>query len=75
MSILPHDPRARHAEDVLPLLREAFSQRPAWREFSPHQLSVLLFFWGYTTVMVDEHDVAAALPLALGDLEPDRGAA
>jgi hypothetical protein len=32
---------------VLPILREAFSQRPDWRDFSPRQLSVLLFLYGY----------------------------
>jgi hypothetical protein len=54
---------------VLPILREAFSQRPDWRDFSPRQLSVLLFLHSYTTVPEEEFDIAAALPFALEDLE------
>jgi hypothetical protein len=57
------------AAGVLPILREAFSQRPDWRDFSPRQLSVLMFLHGYTTEPVEEFEVAAALPFALADLE------
>jgi hypothetical protein len=73
--MIPDVPRTRHAEDVLPSLREAFSQRPGWREFSPRQLSMLMFLRGYTAAPADEYAVAAALPFALGDAEPGRGAA
>ncbi len=54
---------------VLPVLREALSQRPDWRGFSPRQLSVLMFLHGYTTEPAEEVEVAAALPFALEDLE------
>lgn len=57
--------------DVLPMLREAFSQRPEWREFSPRQLSVLLYLHGYVAKPPRNRDVEAALPLALRDLDPD----
>ncbi len=57
------------AAGVLPILREAFSQRPEWRGFFPRQLSVLLFLHGYTTEPAEEFEVAAALPFALEDLE------
>jgi hypothetical protein len=57
------------APDVLPILREAFSQRPDWRTFSPRQLSVLMFLHCYTTEPAKEFDMAAALPFALEDLE------
>jgi len=54
---------------VLPILREAFSQRPEWRGYSPHQLSVLMFLHGYTTEPADELEIAAALPFAYEDFE------
>jgi hypothetical protein len=54
---------------VLPILREAFSQRPEWRSFSPRQLSVLIFLHGYTTEPAEEFEITAALPSALEDYE------
>ena len=54
---------------VPPIRREAFSQRPDWRDFSPRQLSVLMFLHGYTTDPAEEFEIAAALPLALEHLE------
>jgi hypothetical protein len=54
---------------ALPTLREAFSQRPDWREYSPRQLSILLYLYGYTNEPEEEFDIAAALPFALEDLE------
>jgi hypothetical protein len=54
---------------VLPTLREAFSQRPDWREFSPRPLSVLMFLHGYTSEPAEEFEIAAALPFALEDVE------
>ena len=54
---------------VLPILREACSQRPEWRAFSPRQLSILMFLHGYTSEPVEEFDIAAALPFALEDWE------
>jgi hypothetical protein len=56
-------------DGVLPILREAFSQRPDWRSFSPRQLSVLLFLHGYTTKPAEEFEIEAALPFVLEDLE------
>jgi hypothetical protein len=63
------------AAGVLPSLREALSQHDRWRDFSPHQLSLLLFFHSYVEVPPDEHDVAAALPFALQDHDPDEESA
>jgi hypothetical protein len=54
---------------VLPELRQAFSERPDWRGFSPRQLSVLMFLHGYTAEPAEEFDIAAALPFALEDFE------
>jgi hypothetical protein len=54
---------------VLPELREAFSQRPDWRRFSPRQLSVLMFLHCYTIEPAEEFAIAAALPFALEDME------
>jgi hypothetical protein len=56
------------AGDVLPILREAFRQRPDWRDFSPRQLSILMLLYGYTTEPVEAFEIAAALPFALEDL-------
>lgn len=57
---------------VLRLLREALSQLPEWRSFSPRQLSILMFLHGYTTEPAEEFDTAAALTFAL---ENEEGAA
>ena len=57
------------AAGVLVALRDAFSERPDWRGFSPHQLSVLPFLHGYTSEPAEDFDVEAALPFALGDVE------
>lgn len=56
-------------EAVLPALREAFSKRPDWQQFSPHQLSVLMFLYGFSTVPLEEFDIESALPFALEDRE------
>ena len=56
-------------QEALPTLREAFSQRPEWRRFSPHQLSMLMFLYGYSSVPLEEFDIEAALPFALEDRE------
>jgi len=54
-------------ESVLPALREAFSQRPDWRGFDAHQLSVIMFLYGYLSAPPEDADVEAALPFALED--------
>lgn len=56
-------------EAILPALRGAFSERPEWRGFSPHQLSVLMFLYGYLSTPPEEFDVEAALPFAYEDRE------
>lgn len=56
-------------EAVLPALREALGQRPEWRGFAAHQLSVLLFLHGYLSTPPEDFDVEAALPFALEDWE------
>ncbi len=38
-----------NATAVLVAQRDAFSERPDWRGYSPHQLSVLMFLHGYTS--------------------------
>ncbi len=54
-------------EGVLPALREAFGQRPEWRGFDAHQLSVLMFFHGYLSAPPKDADLEAAMPSALQD--------
>ncbi len=56
-------------EGVLPALRETFGQRPEWRGFDAHQLSVLLFLHGYLSAPPDDAGVEAAMPIALEDRE------
>jgi hypothetical protein len=71
--MIPDDRRRRTRQGgeqgVLPILREAFSQRPDWLQFSPRQLSVLMFLYGYSSVPLEEFDIEAALPFALEDWE------
>jgi hypothetical protein len=69
--MIPEDRRCRIRRfeewEILPTLREAFSQRPDWRRFSPHQLCVLMFLYGYSPEPLEEFDIEAALPFALED--------
>ena len=71
--MIPDDHRRRTGrsaeQEALPTLREAFSQRPDWRRFSPHQLSVLMFLYGHSPTPLEEFDIEAALPFALEDWE------
>jgi hypothetical protein len=71
--MIPHERRRRtrrfEEQEALPTLREAFSRRPEWREFSSRQLSILMFLHGYSPVPLEEFDIEAALPFALEDLE------
>ena len=71
--MIPDDHRRRTSrlkgQTALPILREAFSQRSEWRRFSPHQLSVLMFLYGYSSEPLADFDVEAALPFALEDWE------
>jgi hypothetical protein len=73
LSMIPDDRRRRthrfEEREILPTLREALIQRPNWRRFSPHQLSVLIFLYGYSPEPLEEFDIQAALPLALEDRE------
>ena len=66
-----HRRRTRRFEshEALPTLREAFSQRLEWRRFSPHQISVPIFLYGYSPEPLDDFDIEAALPFALKDRE------
>ena len=56
-------------QSVLPGLCEALSQRAECRGFSPRQLPVVLFLWGYLPTPPLSFEVEAALPLALEDRE------
>lgn len=56
-------------EGVLPALREAFGQRPEWRGFDAHQLSVLLFLHGHLSTPPEDADVEATVPFAFEDRE------
>jgi len=71
--MIPDDHRQRtrrfDEQDVLSALREAFSQRPEWHGFSPHQLSVVHFLHGHLLILPADFDVESALPFALGDWE------
>jgi hypothetical protein len=71
--MIPDDCRRRtrrfEEQEALPALREAFSQRPEWRRFSPRQLSVVMFLYGYSSVPLKEFDIGAALPFTLEDRE------
>lgn len=72
MSIDDNDRRRTRRFDeeaVLPALREAFSKRSEWRRYSPHQLSVLLFLYGYLSTPPEEFDIEAAMPFAFEDQE------
>jgi hypothetical protein len=71
--MIPDDRRHRtrrfREQEALPILREALSQRPDWRGFSPRQLSLLMMFYGYSPEPLEEFDIQAALPFALEDWE------
>jgi hypothetical protein len=63
------------AAEVLPMLRELFSQRPEARCLEPWELQSLLFSLGYANGLLNEGDIAAALGVARTDYDPDEGVA
>jgi hypothetical protein len=63
------------SREVLPMLRDLFSQRPEARCLEPWELQSLLFSLGYANGLLNEGDIAAALGVARTDYDPDEGAA
>jgi hypothetical protein len=63
------------SREVLSLLRELFCRRPEARCLEAWQLQSLLFLLGYTSGLVNEGDIAAALEVARADFDPEAGAA
>ena len=60
-----------NAVELLPIIREAFSERPSWTDYPPERLAVSLLVWHYTRTLPDVFEVEAALEA----LEIERGAA
>jgi hypothetical protein len=72
MSIADNSRRRTHRleeREALPAFREAFSNRPEWRRFSPYQLSILMFLYSYSSEPLEECNIEAASPFALEDSE------
>ena len=69
MNIVAHEP------DLLPKVRELYSRRSETRFREAWELQHLLFSLGYTTGLVPEAEIAAAVEVARADWMPDEGAA
>ena len=69
MNIVAHEP------DLLALVRDLFSRHPEARFREAWELQHLLFSLGYTTGLVPEAEIAAAVEVARADWMPDEGAA
>jgi hypothetical protein len=63
------------SREVLPMVRELFSQRPETRCLEPWELQSLLFSLRYANGLVNEGDIAAAIEVARTDWTPEEGAA
>ena len=61
--------------EVLPILRDLFSRLPEMRCLEVWEMQSLLFSLGYTSGLVNEGEIAAAIEVARTDLAPDEGAA
>jgi hypothetical protein len=71
----PVYPIEADSRKILPMLRELFSRRLEARCLEPWELQSLLFLLGYTSGLVNEAEIAAAIEVARTDWTPDEGAA
>ena len=69
ISIVTHEP------EMLPKIRELYSQLPDSRYLEPWELQHLLFSLGYSEGLVPEAEIGAAVEVARTDWMPDEGAA
>lgn len=49
------------AAELLPIIREAFSERPSWTDYPPERLAVALLVWHYVRTLPETFEVEAAL--------------
>ena len=63
------------SREILPMLRELFSQRPETRCLESWELQSLLFPLRYTDGLLNENDIDNALEVARTDFDPEAGAA
>jgi len=71
----PDYPIDADSHEILPMLRELFSRRPEARYMEAWELQSLLFLLRYTSELVNEAEIAAAIEVARTDYNPDEGAA
>ena len=50
-----------NAVELLPIIREAFSERSSWISYPPERLAVSLVVWHYVREVPDAFEVEAAL--------------
>jgi hypothetical protein len=70
----PTEPNPRDSRDILPMLRDLFSQHPDYRHHEPYELQSLLWSLHYTDELLDEDEIAAAAEVARTDHDPDEAA-
>jgi hypothetical protein len=64
-----------HEPDILASVRELYSRRPESRFLEAWELQSLLFLLNYTDGLAPEAEIAAAMEVARGDLDPEGAAA
>ena len=68
-------PGPHPSDDVLAMVRDVYSKRPETYYLEPYELQSLLWSLGYCEDLPPEAQIAAAIEVARGDLDPDEGAA
>jgi len=64
-----------HEPDLLALVREPSSRRPETRFREAWELQHILFSLGYCDGLIPEAEIAVAVEVARGDLDPEGAAA
>jgi hypothetical protein len=71
----PTNPTPSDSRDILPMVRDLYSNHPEYRHHEAWELAHVLFSLGYVEEFLDEAELAAAIEVARTDFDPDEGAA
>jgi hypothetical protein len=61
--------------EIVPLLRDLYSEHPEHLDREPYELQSLLWSLGYCEDLIPEAEIAVTIEVARTDLDPDAGAA
>jgi hypothetical protein len=69
------NPNPSDSRDILPMVRDLYSEHPEYRHHEAWELQHVLFSLGYADELLGEGEIQAAIEVARTDFDPDEGAA